>query len=71
MPSEVAASKFGRETPRSPRAPLLTAAEVAEILHLSLRSVRRMMADGRLPFVRLGHSVRVRPEALEAMTEGK
>ena len=54
---------------RPTRAPLLTAAEVAEILHISLRSVRRMMADGRLPVVRLGYSVRVRPEALEAIIE--
>jgi excisionase family DNA binding protein len=69
MPPEGAASKSGLETPRSPRAPLLSAAEVAEILHISLRSVRRMIADGRLPIVRLGHSVRVHPEALEVMIE--
>ena len=67
MSPEGAASKSDRKTPRSPRAPLLTAAEVAETLHISLRSVRRMIADGRLPVVRLGHSVRVRPEALKAM----
>jgi excisionase family DNA binding protein len=52
-------------------APLLTAAAVAERLNISLRSVRRMFADGRLPFVRIGRSVRVRPEALEDMIEGK
>jgi excisionase family DNA binding protein len=52
-------------------APLLTAAEVAEILNISLRSVRRMLADGRLSFVRIGRSVRIRPEALEAMIEVK
>ena len=71
MSPEGVTSKPGRELLRSPRAPLLTAVEVAEILHISLRSVRRMMADGRLPFVRLGHSVRVLPEALDAMIEGK
>jgi len=52
-------------------APLLTAAEIAERLNISLRSVRRMLADGSLPFVRIGHLVRVRPEALEALIEGE
>ncbi len=71
MSPEGDAFMSGRKPSRIARAQLLTAAEVAEILHISLRSVRRMKADGRLPFVRLGHSVRVRPEALEAMIEGK
>jgi excisionase family DNA binding protein len=52
-------------------APLLTAAAAAERLNLSVRSVRRMLADGRLSFVRIGRSVRIRPEALEALIEGK
>ena len=71
MSPETDAFMSGAKPSRTARAPLLTAAEVAEILHLSLRSVRRMMGDGRLPIVRLGHSVRVRPEALDAMIEGK
>jgi excisionase family DNA binding protein len=50
---------------------LLTVAQVATILQMSIRSVRRMIADGRLPVVRLGRSVRVRRGALEAMIEGK
>jgi excisionase family DNA binding protein len=70
MSPEGAASK-GRELPHSPRAPLLTAAEVAEILKVSLRSVRRLIADKELPIVRIGRAVRIRPEALEAMIEGK
>ncbi len=62
---------------RTTREPLHTAAEVAEVaevaerLNISLRSVRRMIADGRLPIVRLGRLVRVRPEALEALIEGR
>ena len=43
---------------------LLTAAEVAEILNLSLRSVRRLIAGKKLPVVRIGSAVRIRPEAL-------
>jgi excisionase family DNA binding protein len=42
---------------------LLTVAEVAEALHISVRQVRRLIKDGRLAAVRLGRAVRVRPEA--------
>jgi excisionase family DNA binding protein len=59
------------QNPRTSREPLLTPVAVAERLNVSLRSVRRMIADGRLPVVRIGHLVRVRPEAVEAMIEGK
>jgi excisionase family DNA binding protein len=71
MSLEGAASKPSRELLPNRRAPLLKASEVAAILKVSLRSVRRMLADGRLPYVRIGRSVRVRPEALEAMIEEK
>jgi excisionase family DNA binding protein len=53
--------------PSSPPAPLLTAAEVAERLNISVRSVRRLIKDGRLPIVRIGGSVRIRPEALATL----
>lgn len=52
-------------------AQLLTAAEAAAILRVSLRTVRRLIADGTLPIVRVGHLVRIRPEALAAMIEGE
>jgi excisionase family DNA binding protein len=50
---------------------LLTAAETAEILNVSLRSVRRLIKENKLPIVRVGHSVRVRPEALAALIGGE
>ena len=53
---------------RTSRPPLLTAAEVAEILNVSIRSVRRLIADGKLPIVRLGRAVRILPESLETLT---
>ncbi len=56
--------------PRISRHPLLTAAEVAEMLSVSLRSVRRLIKDGKLPIVHVGRSVRIRPEALEAFIDG-
>jgi excisionase family DNA binding protein len=57
----------GPKSPRVFREPLHTAAEVAERVNISVRSVRRMIADGRLPIVRIGRSVRIRPEALSAL----
>ncbi len=51
----------------SRRPPLMTVHEVAELLKVSLRTVRRLIADGRLPVVRIGHSVRVSREAFEGL----
>ena len=44
---------------------LLPASEVAEIFGVSLRTIRRMIAAGDLPVVRLGRSVRVRHSILK------
>jgi excisionase family DNA binding protein len=52
---------------RAAPAHLLTAAEVAEILNISLRSVRRMIKNGTLPIVRIGRLVRIQLEALAAL----
>jgi excisionase family DNA binding protein len=38
---------------------LLTVGQVAENWQVSQRTVRRMIADGRLPIVRLGRAVRI------------
>lgn len=43
----------------------LNAAEAAERLGISLRTVRRRIADGSLPSVRIGRSVRIPVSALE------
>ena len=48
-----------RAAPVLPPAPLLPAAEVAGRLGVSLRHVRRLIADGRLPVHRLGRAVRI------------
>ncbi len=45
---------------------LLTASEVAVILHVSLRMVRRLIASNELKAVRIGRSVRVQESVLEA-----
>lgn len=38
---------------------LLTVRQAAEFLRLSQRTVRRMIADGRLPAMRIGRSIRI------------
>ena len=43
----------------------LTAAEAAARLGISLRTVRRRIADGSLPSVRIGHAVRIPAAALD------
>jgi excisionase family DNA binding protein len=42
---------------------LLTVDQLAELWQISPRTVRRMMADGRLPIVRLGRAVRIPAKA--------
>ena len=43
---------------------LLTVEEVAALVHLSVRHIRRLTADGRLPTIHFGRAVRIRPEAV-------
>jgi len=38
---------------------LLTVQQVAENWQVSQRTIRRMIADGRLPIIRLGRAVRI------------
>lgn len=45
---------------------LLTAAQVAGALNVSLRTVRRLTGSGSLPVVRIGRAVRVTRETLAA-----
>ena len=49
-------------------ATLLTVKQVARRLNLSQRTVRRLIATGVLPVVRIGRLVRIRPMDLEAIT---
>jgi excisionase family DNA binding protein len=48
---------------------LLTAAEVAGILQLSVRTVRRLIAEEGLRVVRIGRAVRVRGEDLRSFLD--
>ena len=48
---------------------LLTRAEVAQLLSVSLRSVDRLVARGILPAVKVLSTVRFRPEDVKSLTE--
>ena len=50
--------------------PLLTVADVAEVLRLSVRSVRRLVDEKLLQVIRIGRAVRVRPEDLRSFLDG-
>ena len=43
---------------------LMTAAEVADVLRISVRTVRRMIASGQLPAIAIGRSIRIDPPAV-------
>jgi excisionase family DNA binding protein len=53
------------------KAPLLTRHEAAEALHQSLRTIDENIANGSLRVVRIGRSVRIRPEALEEFIDAR
>jgi excisionase family DNA binding protein len=46
--------------------PLMTIAEVAERLGVSVRHVRRLVNERRIPFVKWGHLLRFDPVEIEA-----
>jgi excisionase family DNA binding protein len=44
---------------REPLERLLTVDQLAELWQVSQRTIRRMIADGRLPVIRLGRAIRI------------
>lgn len=47
------------------RSPLLDTDEVATVLHVTSRHVRRLVAERRIPFVKVGRFVRFDPGELD------
>lgn len=45
--------------------PLWTIAQVAERLGVTVRHVRRLVADKRIPYIRWGHLIRFDPVEIE------
>jgi excisionase family DNA binding protein len=50
---------------------LRTVAELAKQLRLSERQIRRMIADGRIPVLRFGRAVRIKPAVVATLLERK
>ncbi len=52
----------------TPRYPLISPSQAAERLGISTRSMRRMIADGRMPAVRISATTyRIRPDVIEEL----
>lgn len=47
--------------------PLVTLDEAAAHLHVSIKTVRRRIADGTIPAVRIGRLIRIPAAALESV----
>lgn len=45
--------------------PLMSIAEVAELLGVSVRHVRRLVQERRIPFIKWGHLLRFDPDDIE------
>lgn len=58
-------------TVQSEREPLLTIQEAAQYLRLSRAKVYGMAATGELPAVRMGRSVRIRRDRLDAWLDSR
>ncbi len=49
---------------------LMMIQEVAEVTQLKLATIRKYISLEKIPFVRLGKSIRFRPSEIEAWIEG-
>lgn len=61
-----APSGDGRSRPRRPLPELVDIATVAASLGVGVRHVRRLVAERRIPFVKVGHYVRFDPDDVSA-----
>ena len=50
---------------------LLTVEDIQNYTQLSHRTIRELTANGSLKIVKIGHSVRVRPEDLETFIQSR
>lgn len=46
--------------------PLMTIADVAARLNVNVRHVRRLVEQGRIPYIKWGHLLRFDPDEIEA-----
>lgn len=48
-----------------PDSPLLTTDQVAAYLQISVRSVKSLLSDGKIPFIKLGRTTRIHRDDLD------
>jgi excisionase family DNA binding protein len=60
-----AALRSGPAECSSPASPLMTVAEAAAFLSVSTKTVRRLIAQGALGYVKIGRSIRLRREVID------
>jgi excisionase family DNA binding protein len=53
-----------------PLRPLLSIAEIAEVLGVEVRHVRRLVHERRIPFIKWGHLLRFDPLEIQAWIDG-
>ena len=53
-----------------PRQQLMTIAEVAELLNVGVRHVRRLVAERRIPYVKWGGLLRFDPDDIDKWLNG-
>ncbi len=53
-------------TATNPLEPLMSIEAVATVLGVSTKTIRRLVKSGVLPIIRLGRTIRVRPDDLKA-----
>lgn len=55
--------------PREGKAPLISAEQLAEELGVSVRYVRRIIAERRIPYVKVGHLIRFQRDDVQRWVE--
>lgn len=70
--SEARTDEFGPSQPgrEGERPGLWTLEETAEWLAVTQRMIRRLVAERRIPYVKVGRYVRFRPQDVEAWRDG-
>ena len=56
--------------PHSPQQPLVDIVEVARMLGVDVRHVRRLVAEKRIPFIKWGHLLRFDPDDITSWLAG-
>ena len=56
--------------PRSAESVLLDIDDLADLLNISVRHVRRLVAERRVPYLKVGHLVRFEPAAIDSWLDG-